>query len=137
VGIHEFAHLIDKADGAMDGVPATLDRDLAKPWLDLVHQKMQEIAQGRSDIRPYALENEQEFFAVVSEYFFENPMRLRDKHPKLYAMLEKIFNQDMKSRITSCLREVLFPYGRKIGRNAPCPCGSGNKYKKCCLEDAC
>lgn len=20
-----------------------------------------------------------------------------------------------------------------IGRNAPCPCGSGNKYKKCCL----
>ena len=22
--------------------------------------------------------------------------------------------------------------GKKIGRNAPCPCGSGNKYKKCC-----
>lgn len=22
--------------------------------------------------------------------------------------------------------------GRKIGRNAPCPCGSGKKYKKCC-----
>ena len=24
--------------------------------------------------------------------------------------------------------------GRKIGRNDPCPCGSGKKYKKCCLE---
>jgi hypothetical protein len=23
---------------------------------------------------------------------------------------------------------------RKIGRNEPCPCGSGNKYKKCCLR---
>ena len=22
--------------------------------------------------------------------------------------------------------------GEKIGRNAPCPCGSGSKYKKCC-----
>jgi len=22
----------------------------------------------------------------------------------------------------------------KIGRNAPCPCGSGLKYKKCCLD---
>jgi hypothetical protein len=22
----------------------------------------------------------------------------------------------------------------KIGRNAPCPCGSGKKYKKCCLK---
>ncbi|MBT8371103.1 MAG: SEC-C domain-containing protein, partial [Deltaproteobacteria bacterium] len=21
---------------------------------------------------------------------------------------------------------------QKIGRNAPCPCGSGKKYKKCC-----
>jgi preprotein translocase subunit SecA len=21
---------------------------------------------------------------------------------------------------------------RKIGRNEPCPCGSGKKYKKCC-----
>ena len=24
--------------------------------------------------------------------------------------------------------------GPKIGRNDPCPCGSGKKYKKCCLE---
>jgi len=23
----------------------------------------------------------------------------------------------------------------KIARNAPCPCGSGKKYKKCCLKD--
>lgn len=23
---------------------------------------------------------------------------------------------------------------QKIDRNAPCPCGSGNKYKKCCLN---
>lgn len=23
---------------------------------------------------------------------------------------------------------------RKIGKNAPCPCGSGKKYKKCCLD---
>jgi preprotein translocase subunit SecA len=22
--------------------------------------------------------------------------------------------------------------GKKIGRNDPCPCGSGKKYKKCC-----
>jgi preprotein translocase subunit SecA len=23
--------------------------------------------------------------------------------------------------------------GKKVGRNDPCPCGSGRKYKKCCL----
>ncbi|MCD8025703.1 MAG: SEC-C domain-containing protein [Clostridiales bacterium] len=26
--------------------------------------------------------------------------------------------------------------GKKIGRNDPCPCGSGKKYKKCCGRDA-
>jgi preprotein translocase subunit SecA len=26
--------------------------------------------------------------------------------------------------------------GQKIGRNDPCPCGSGKKYKKCCLAKA-
>ncbi len=24
--------------------------------------------------------------------------------------------------------------GEKIGRNAPCPCGSGKKYKNCCMR---
>jgi len=37
------------------------------------------------------------------------------------------------------VREVLPKYARevsraKLGRNDPCPCGSGRKYKKCCLD---
>jgi len=24
----------------------------------------------------------------------------------------------------------------KVGRNDPCPCGSGNKFKKCCIKDS-
>jgi uncharacterized protein YecA (UPF0149 family) len=23
---------------------------------------------------------------------------------------------------------------KKVGRNDPCPCGSGKKYKKCCID---
>ena len=26
--------------------------------------------------------------------------------------------------------------GKKIGRNDPCPCGSGKKYKQCCGKNA-
>ena len=26
------------------------------------------------------------------------------------------------------------PHIRKVGRNEPCPCGSGKKHKKCCLD---
>jgi preprotein translocase subunit SecA len=28
------------------------------------------------------------------------------------------------------------PKKKKLGRNDKCPCGSGKKYKKCCLNDA-
>jgi uncharacterized protein YecA (UPF0149 family) len=28
---------------------------------------------------------------------------------------------------------TLLKIGEKVGRNDPCPCGSGRKYKKCCL----
>ncbi|MBI2345773.1 MAG: SEC-C domain-containing protein, partial [Deltaproteobacteria bacterium] len=28
--------------------------------------------------------------------------------------------------------QATMPHGPKVGRNDPCPCGSGKKYKKCC-----
>jgi Mlc titration factor MtfA (ptsG expression regulator) len=35
--------------------------------------------------------HEAEFFAVVSEYFFERPKLLKEKHPAVYEIPEKIF----------------------------------------------
>jgi MtfA peptidase len=49
------------------------------------------IHEDRSDIDPYGATNEAEFFAVVSEYFFDRPKLLKEKHPELYELLEKIF----------------------------------------------
>lgn len=31
-------------------------------------------------------------------------------------------------------KTIIRKYNKKIGRNDPCPCGSGLKYKKCCLK---
>ena len=74
VGLHEFAHLVDLSDGAVDGVPAVgLDRRAVGPWIELVRRTMQEIEAGTSDIHRYALTSEAEFFAVATEYFFERP----------------------------------------------------------------
>jgi Mlc titration factor MtfA (ptsG expression regulator) len=72
--IHEFVHLIDKADGDTDGIPKLLlSKQYTIPWLDMTYQLMQEILKGKSDINPYGTTNKAEFFAVVSEYFFERP----------------------------------------------------------------
>ncbi len=132
VGVHEFAHLVDKSDGVIDGVPGVgLDRQAIGPWIDLVRRKMAEIEAGSSDINRYALTNEAEFFAVMSEYFFERPGVLQRKHPELYSALERVFNQDLRTRASVFRREL--KRGRpKFGRNSPCPCGSGVKFKKCC-----
>lgn len=93
-GIHEFVHLIDKTDGATDGVPEVLlQHQCVLPWLDLIHKNMKAIQANQSDIDPYACTNQQEFFAVAAEYFFERPHLMKEKHPELYEMLEKIFKQ--------------------------------------------
>ena len=134
VGIHEFAHLVDKSDGTIDGLPGVgLDRQSIGPWIELVRLKMKEIETGDSDIDPYALTNESEFFAVATEYLFERPGIMERKHPRLYEMLQKIFNQDLRGRLQAAARDYR-PGSRRLGRNSPCPCGSGEKYKKCCLR---
>jgi Mlc titration factor MtfA (ptsG expression regulator) len=94
-GIHEFVHLLDKADGATDGVPeGLLGHEYIKPWIQMMHQEIHKIEAGQSDISPYATTNEAEFFAVVSEYFFEKPDQFQAKHPELYEMLSKTFGQN-------------------------------------------
>ena len=134
VGIHEFVHLLDKSDGAVDGVPSLgLPPSLITPWIKLVHKEMEKIQAGHSDINPYGLENEGEFFAIVSEYFFESPDKMKRKHPDLYAMLERVFHQDPQARVKKALVSMVTPTAGHLAPNAPCPCGSGKKYKHCCL----
>ncbi|MGV8877756.1 MAG: zinc-dependent peptidase [Sphingobacteriaceae bacterium] len=96
--IHEFVHLLDKSDGATDGIPENLlGHEYAVPWLKMMHQEMHRIQVGASDINPYALTSEAEFLAVASEYFFEKPEKFQHMNKELYHMLSMIFNQDPES----------------------------------------
>lgn len=92
-GIHEFVHLLDKADGATDGIPELmLPKQLVTPWLEQMRRAINHIRkQEINDINPYAGTSETEFFAVVSEYFFQKPARLKEEHPELYQMLTMIY----------------------------------------------
>lgn len=33
------------------------------------------------------------------------------------------------------IRTIIREYDKKVGRNDLCPCGSGKKYKNCCLKE--
>ncbi len=91
--IHEFVHLIDKADGAVDGIPEyLLARPYMIPWIGIIRETIKEMkANDSRDINFYGATNDAEFFAVVSEYFFERPDKLKANHPELYALLDKMF----------------------------------------------
>jgi len=124
--IHEFVHLIDKTDGAIDGIPENLlGKQYVLPWINLMSKEIKQINANKSDINPYGATNQAEFFAVVSEYFFEQPQLLQKKHPELYSMLERIYVQKMNLKTFTGKKY-------KIGRNDPCPCGKGEKFKNCC-----
>lgn len=93
VGIHEFVHLLDKDDGIIDGIPELLvNHAFVGPWLHEIKKEIKKIEGGNSDINPYALTNNAEFLAVVSEYFFDNPEKFKRKHPELFEFLSNIFN---------------------------------------------
>ncbi len=97
VAIHEFVHLIDKTDGSVDGIPEFMfSKQYILPWLNLMQREIQHIIAERSDINPYGTISQAEFFAVVSEYFFERPDLLQTKHPELYNLLVTIFRQQPK-----------------------------------------
>jgi MtfA peptidase len=91
VGVHEFAHLLDKVDGSIDGFPAGMSDETRKIWANVIAKEMQDIRKRQSDINPYALTNEAEFFAVLVEYYKEQPAKLKEKHLEIFEVLDAYF----------------------------------------------
>ncbi len=64
--------------------------------------------------------------SAVTEQIPHFWQELRERH----KFLSKIYKSNKKRHFS----EQITVTGRKIGRNEPCPCGSGKKYKKCCMR---
>jgi Mlc titration factor MtfA (ptsG expression regulator) len=97
VGVHEFAHLLDKSDGSIDGVPPQLGKEDRKLWIALVDKEIENIKKDDSNIPEYGATNRAEFFAVAVEYFKERPKLLKIKHPELFEALSKLFQHEQNS----------------------------------------
>ena len=92
--IHEFVHLIDKMDGTMDGVPEIiLEKKYIDRWKNLMDSTIGQMKTHGSDINMYGATSPVEFFAVISEYYFEQPDLLEAHHPDLYEMLVRIYRR--------------------------------------------
>jgi Mlc titration factor MtfA (ptsG expression regulator) len=93
VGVHEFAHLLDKADKVIDGIPFMMTGSERQLWTAIVEKELTDDDQN-SKVDPYAFSNRSEFFAVIVEIYRENPDRLAKLYPELYAVLAKNIPQE-------------------------------------------
>lgn len=115
--IHEFAHKLDLADGIADGCPP-MSPGQRTPWLDTLLQCFDEFntmmdrveaaipadidpESAQADpwyallpLDPYAATDPAEFFAVSTEKFFVDPLRLQAEFPALIDQYRRYFGID-------------------------------------------
>ena len=99
VVIHEFAHKLDMLDGVADGLPPLhpgMDRRAWRRVFEEAYEGFCDAVERGSDtwLDPYAAEHPAEFFAVISEAFFEDPAETRRRYPGVYEQLKLFYRQD-------------------------------------------
>jgi hypothetical protein len=96
VVLHEFAHQLDQESGRANGAPFLGRRERYARWAAVLGAEFEALRQrlARDEpglIEPYAATDPAEFFAVVSELFFEQPAALAAQHPALYGELARYY----------------------------------------------
>jgi hypothetical protein len=96
VVIHEFAHQLDQQNGHANGAPLLIGRDRYRRWARVLGEEYARLQQAASEGLPslfsyYGATNPAEFFAVISEVFFEQADRMMEEHPELYRELARFY----------------------------------------------
>jgi Mlc titration factor MtfA (ptsG expression regulator) len=103
VVIHEFAHKLgmNTETWKLVFMEAYLDFCKRVDAADLHANRFGDTAYSDLPFDPYAAENPAEFFAVISEAFFETPDLVRDDYPAAYDQLVRFYKQDTLARLSN------------------------------------
>jgi Mlc titration factor MtfA (ptsG expression regulator) len=104
VVIHEFAHKLDMLNGDANGFPplhAGMDRAAWSRAFSAAYEDFKGRVERReaSEIDAYAAEHPAEFFAVLSEAFFETPRAVLGEYADVYRQLAGFYRQDPAARL--------------------------------------
>lgn len=99
VVLHEFAHKLDQEDGRADGAPLLGQRSRYVTWARVLAGEYDELVEKvgrgqRTVLDDYGATDPAEFFAVLTETFFEKPRQLKKKHPELYEEVQAFYKVD-------------------------------------------
>jgi len=104
--IHEFAHKLDMQTGSANGFPALHSNMSSSIWFDVFTRDFENFQhrckrKKHSDIDCYGATSPAEFFAVLSEVFFERPDVIKKHYADVYTQLTLYYRQDPLSRFGS------------------------------------
>lgn len=99
VTYHEFAHKLDMLDGPADGTPPLESEAQRQRWITVCEREFLRLREMKEKgeqtfLDGYGAVNEAEFFAVVTEQFFDQPVEMKQLHPELYELLSGFYRQD-------------------------------------------
>lgn len=99
VAIHEFAHQLDQETGSANGAPMLAQRAHYRRWSTVLGAEFAALqaraARGEASLlSDYGATDPGEFFAVISEVFFEQPAPMAEAHPSLYRELCQFYQLD-------------------------------------------
>jgi len=99
VVFHELAHQLDQEGSGGRGAPVLPTRSMYLAWARVLGEEytalLDDLEHHRQTlIDSYGATNPAEFFAVVTELFFEKPQQLKERHPALYEQLRGFYQQD-------------------------------------------
>ncbi|MDY6919529.1 MAG: M90 family metallopeptidase [Pseudomonadota bacterium] len=99
VVMHEFAHKLDEENWQVDGLPVLTDPQQYPQWQQVLSRAYAELQQAVARHEPaviddYGASSPAEFFAVVTETFFERPHMLHRHHPRLYEQFQRFYRLD-------------------------------------------
>jgi len=105
VVFHEFAHQIDSSGGKGDDTAVLKNRSSYIAWARVLQKDYEKLRHADARHRTsfldrYGATNPAEFFAVVTEFFFEKPRELKEAHPELYDELKRFYQQDPAGYLT-------------------------------------
>jgi Mlc titration factor MtfA (ptsG expression regulator) len=100
--VHEFAHQLDQQTGSVNGFPPLPSIPLQRDWSLYMQQAFDELQRDVTLGAPlwidrYAATNPAEFFAVLTELFFEMPHYVAERQPRLYHLMQQFFQLDPQS----------------------------------------
>lgn len=104
VVLHEFAHQLDQESGTTNGAPLLGQQSSYQRWSCVLSKEFTQL-QYKSEhnfeslIDTYGATNPAEFFAVVTETFFERPSQLASMHPELFEQFKAFYAVDPREWI--------------------------------------